>query len=942
MKFLYCELNNDYAYTATPAVYQPPAKTPIDDANVWKIGIDIDTADLIKDDAADPKYSRDSFKAYLQSPAGYSDLTDNQIENVLNRFFPAAAQSGETPADIPAKLTDADISKALQDNGINIDASKQSVAVRDNLRIIASNDDLLQKFAEQNNAIGAEKLLASLNVPKSAGELKSQLELVKNNLIWITDKPDLKDMFHHIAQNDPDNFQQLINALSQKDYSKDDLGQIKVVYEHAKDIPAVLMYEYHAKALGFDNVDALAKWLGYENADAFNKALTDAAKVDGEINPEKARNIILNLARIINNPELKSWLVIAAGAERGGQIGQLITAFAQEDIKDPSDLTRNIILHGNKNIKDVITYVIKNEGTLPAAVQNAVNYLLLLTTDKNNPILASGWDNLNLILKFEGSTDAKIELITNLAEGKLTEEQQKELNRQGLDGLAGKALESGGRRIAWERKNTPNPTPDQTAKWDEFEKNLKQTRDIAERLGFTEIARGASNGLDAINNINNGYNSPAPQSGDAATPTNNQVLSSTVPASPGADTLAAGSQLNSTHQERLTELLRGAQIERDALDEKIAENFAAANKELEDAIAAKDEKRIASAKAKLSVLEGIQLASRLFNFTASLEPAANENNENTESGQNARQMRAQVETLLNLLPECAEPNAQTDLEALSAGIVSDLPSAASSAAEKMLKALETRNTVETIFAEANIPYAFMDSVLSKQTVNLPREVMKVVASLIVELHKIKNIAAKTRAEAVKYLEEMIKPLSVKLWEAGMTITEYKKLEAELDNASTQSERIAIKERMDLLLRVAGQKAGETPKEFIFRLGRGCSHLDTSLDEIAKNNAEAGEILDDIVDRQSERLDEIKEMLYSGNIDEVLKKDDLSKPEIELVKRLLTRELASAPPEELQRLASITADPELKVFIQKMAEDAEERDTQRRENLDIKQPEPVTA
>jgi hypothetical protein len=62
----------------------------------------------------------------------------------------------------------------LQDNGINIDASKQSVTVRDNLRIIASNDDLLQKFTEQCKAAGAETVLKDLNVPKSAGELRTQ------------------------------------------------------------------------------------------------------------------------------------------------------------------------------------------------------------------------------------------------------------------------------------------------------------------------------------------------------------------------------------------------------------------------------------------------------------------------------------------------------------------------------------------------------------------------------------------------------------------------------------------------------------------------------------------------------------------------------------------------------------------------------------------------
>jgi hypothetical protein len=401
----------------------------------------------------------------------------------------------------------------------------------------------------------------------------------------------------------------------------------------------------------------------------------------------------------------------------------------------------------------------------------------------------------------------------------------------------------------------------------------------------------------------------------------------------GTGTLAADSRLNSTHQERLAELLHGAQAERDALDEKIAENFAAANKELEDAIAAKDEKRIAAAKAKLVALEGIQVTSRLFNFTASLEPGA---------GQSVYQMRARAETLLNLLPECAGPNAQIDLEAISAGIVSDLSSAASSATEKMLETLETRGAVETIFAGANIPYAFMESVLNKQTVNLPREVMKVVASLIVELRKIQNITARTRAEAVKYLEEMIKPLSIKLWEAGMTITEYKKLRDELNNTFIFEERQDKIKQIDLLLTGAGKKADETPNEFIFRLGRGCSHLDTSLDIIMKNDAEAGEILDDIVNRQTERLDKIEELLTGDSIKEVLQMNDLSRPEKDLIKRLLTRKLASASPAELKQLANVAADADIKTFVQQMAKDAEEREIQREENLGLKQPELVTA
>jgi hypothetical protein len=97
---------------------------------------------------------------------------------------------------------------------------------------------------------------------------------------------------------------------------------------------------------------------------------------------------------------------------------------------------------------------------------------------------------------------------------------------------------------------------------------------------------------------------------------------------------------------------------------------------------------------------------------------------------------------------------------------------------------------------------------------------------------------------------------------------------------------------------------------------------------------------DAVEQQTERLSDLKEKLYSGGIKEVLQRSDLTDKEKEIVKRALTRQFAGKP-EELSRLASVTADPELKVFIQQLVKEAEEQESQRQENLGLK-PEMVAA
>jgi hypothetical protein len=155
--------------------YQQPAKTPVSQTDAWQNGItDKRMIEDIEDYASDPQYNRNTFKAFLQSPAGYSDLTDDQITNVLDHFFPAGqTEAGGSTAEPAKPISDIEISEKLREVGININVSAQPVTVRDNLRIIVSDPDLLQKFAELNKNIGSETLLKSLTVPKSAEELKT-------------------------------------------------------------------------------------------------------------------------------------------------------------------------------------------------------------------------------------------------------------------------------------------------------------------------------------------------------------------------------------------------------------------------------------------------------------------------------------------------------------------------------------------------------------------------------------------------------------------------------------------------------------------------------------------------------------------------------------------------------------------------------------------------
>jgi hypothetical protein len=120
-----------------------------------------------------------------------------------------------------------------------------------------------------------------------------------------------------------------------------------------------------------------------------------------------------------------------------------------------------------------------------------------------------------------------------------------------------------------------------------------------------------------------------------------------------------------------------------------------------------------------------------------------------------------------------------------------------------------------------------------------------------------------------------------------------------------------------------------------------------MDESAKKLEVSLEIIEreypvkDAVERQTEQLNDLKEKLYGDKLDEVLRRGDLTDQEKEVIKRALLRQFAGKT-DELSRLASIAADPEIKAFIQKMAEAAKENEIQRQEDLGLKQPELVTA
>jgi hypothetical protein len=254
------------------------------------------------------------------------------------------------------------------------------------------------------------------------------------------------------------------------------------------------------------------------------------------------------------------------------------------------------------------------------------------------------------------------------------------------------------------------------------------------------------------------------------------------------------------------------------------------------------------------------------------------------------------------------------------------PNTSSKSAE-MLERLETGAAQRTAaqILSGNVPYQFMESILNSVIVNQPKETLTLVVSLIVELRKIQETQKINFEEALKYLEEMIRPLSVKLWEAEITIAEYDRLKAEYDGAPNDQ----LKGEIITLLKGLGY--GEETYEYKYRAEwdkpvakyeREISHLETSF-EIVKNDPKFGGVLTDIVAKQTARLDKIKEMLDS-DVRDVLRMNDLTKPEIELIKRLLTRKLASASPEELQRLAKETVDPELKAFVQSLAEAAKPR------------------
>jgi hypothetical protein len=112
---------------------------------------------------------------YLAKYVDSGSITETDKTEILNAAFPQAAVSAQ-PAAPSKQISDGEISRKLQDTGINnINVNTLPVPARDNLRAIVSDTELLKEFAALSDADRKDSL-QSLNVPRSAEEIKTGLQ----------------------------------------------------------------------------------------------------------------------------------------------------------------------------------------------------------------------------------------------------------------------------------------------------------------------------------------------------------------------------------------------------------------------------------------------------------------------------------------------------------------------------------------------------------------------------------------------------------------------------------------------------------------------------------------------------------------------------------------------------------------------------------------------
>ncbi|GBR74737.1 hypothetical protein NO1_1864 [Candidatus Termititenax aidoneus] len=282
------------------------------------------------------------------------------------------------------------------------------------------------------------------------------------------------------------------------------------------------------------------------------------------------------------------------------------------------------------------------------------------------------------------------------------------------------------------------------------------------------------------------------------------------------------------------------------------------------------------------------------------------------------------------------------------------PAGLSEASKTALDQIESRRaeTAEKIQVVrqilAAIPDKDLDAVLDSVAVDLPREALKLLAALLAALKEIEKVAGINLEQAKAELEELLVfDTADKLSEAdtiGWLFDEFnRKINEELTGGTLEIQRERIKAQREMLdmLTARGMKYTldqNVWNKFVRDMITAADKLETSIAKIDKDYP-----LKDTVERQTKRLNELKEKLYGGKIAEVLQMTDLTDREKEVVKRALKQQLAGKPIEEMRRLAANAADPEIKAFIQQMTKDAEEKEIQRQEMLGLKpEPELITA
>jgi hypothetical protein len=287
---------------------------------------------------------------------------------------------------------------------------------------------------------------------------------------------------------------------------------------------------------------------------------------------------------------------------------------------------------------------------------------------------------------------------------------------------------------------------------------------------------------------------------------------------------------------------------------------------------------------------------------------------------------------LSLLAQFAESN-QVGLEQISANILNT----PLNDKDAEILALEQNGTAQRTAAQilsGAVPHQFMESILNSVIVNQPKETLTLVVSLIVELRKIKETQKGTLEEALKYLEKMIEPLTVKLWKAKITIAEYKWLLAELDeqpdrSLEGQAKRYKIIQQVKELLSALGLEATTDQQKwenFITELERQTAHLEVAMEKTGY----LPELLD-IVNRQTaDRINILLNENGSFGFDNIRRiiTTDLNEQMEKAVCESLKDKLAGLSAADLHELADAAAgakNPIIAAFIENLAKEKKEEE-----------------